>query len=248
MKKSSKLTWGPDMLLNIHGVDTYYGRAQALKGISFRIDEKEMVTILGANGSGKTTLLNTISGLLKPKAGTVEFDGKRIDTLSPDAIVRMGISQCPEGRRLFPEMTVLKNLSLGGYVRRKDRLGIEETIEEVFDLFPVLKERQSQLAGTLSGGEQQLLAIGRALMSHPKLLLLDEPSLGLAPFLVARIFEAIHGVNQRGTAICLVEQNASMALKVAQRGYVLESGEIVFSGSSEQLRNEEKVKQAYLGV
>ena len=236
------------MLLNIQGVDTYYGRAQALKGISFRINEKELIAILGANGSGKTTLLNTISGLLKPKAGTVEFEGKRIDTLSPDAIVRMGISQCPEGRRLFPVMTVLKNLSLGGYVRRKDKLGIEETMEEVFDLFPVLKERQHQLAGTLSGGEQQMLAIGRALMSYPKLLMLDEPSLGLAPLLVSRIFWAIQDINQRGTAICLVEQNASMALKVAQRGYVLESGEIVFSGSSEQLRNEEKVKQAYLGL
>jgi len=248
MKRSSRLTWGPDMLLNIQGVDTYYGRAQALKGISFRINEKELIAILGANGSGKTTLLNTISGLLKPKTGTVEFEGKRIDTLSPDAIVRMGISQCPEGRRLFPVMTVLKNLSLGGYVRRKDKLGIEETMEEVFDLFPVLKERQHQLAGTLSGGEQQMLAIGRALMSYPKLLMLDEPSLGLAPLLVSRIFRAIQDINQRGTAICLVEQNASMALKVAQRGYVLESGEIVFSGSSEQLRNEEKVKQAYLGL
>jgi branched-chain amino acid transport system ATP-binding protein len=235
------------MLLRVHEIETYYGRAQALKGISMEVATGELNTILGANGAGKTTLLRTISGLLPPRRGSVEFEGKRIEHLNPETIVRLGLSHCPEGRKLFPQMTVFKNLILGAYVRREDKKGIEETIEKVFDLFGILQERKGQLAGTLSGGEQQMLAIGRALMSSPKLLMLDEPSLGIAPLLVARIFEVIKEINRGGTTILLVEQNAAVALNIADRGYVMETGEIVLAGRAEQLLNEEKVKQAYLG-
>jgi len=236
------------MLLNLKNVDTFYGRGQALKGITLQIEEKELVTILGANGSGKTTMLNTISGLIKPRSGSVEFEGRRIDGLSTDAIVKSGISQCPEGRRLFPELTVFKNLQLGAYIHRRNPHQVKKDMDAVFELFPILHERQGQMAGTMSGGEQQMLAIGRAMMARPKLLLLDEPSLGLAPLIVSRIFEAIENINHSGTTIFLVEQNASMAINIASRGYVLENGEIVFSGNREQLQKDEKVKQAYLGV
>jgi len=236
------------MLLKLRDVETYYGTAQALKGISLEIEKGELVTILGANGAGKTTLLRTISGLIEPRRGTIEFADKKIDRLGPDDIVRLGISHCPEGRKLFPQMTVLKNLTLGAYVRIDDRQGIKETMEEVFELFPILKDRQQQLAGTLSGGEQQMLVISRALMSRPKLLMMDEPSLGLAPFLVDRIFEVIKDINQRGTTILLVEQNAAIALSIANHGYVLETGEVVLSGEAHKLLSEEKVKQAYLGL
>jgi len=236
------------MLLKMREVETYYGSAQALKGISLEIKKGELITILGANGAGKTTLLRTISGLNEPRRGWIEFEGQKIDRLSPDDIVKLGISHCPEGRKLFPQMTVFKNLTLGAYVRRGDQHGIRETMEEVFDLFPVFKERQQQLAGTLSGGEQQMLVIGRALMSKPKLLMLDEPSLGIAPLLVDRIFEVIKDINQRGTTILLVEQNAAIALSIADHGYVLETGEVVLSGEAKQLLSEEKVKQAYLGL
>ena len=236
------------MLLKMREVETYYGSAQALKGISLEIKKGELITILGANGAGKTTLLRTISGLNEPRRGWIEFEGQKIDRLSPDDIVKLGISHCPEGRKLFPQMTVFKNLTLGAYVRRGDQHGIRETMEEVFDLFPVLKERQQQLAGTLSGGEQQMLVIGRALMSKPKLLMLDEPSLGIAPLLVDRIFEVIKDINQRGTTILLVEQNAAIALSIADHGYVMETGEVVLSGEAKQLLSEEKVKQAYLGL
>ncbi len=236
------------MLLKVNNVDTYYGRAQALKRISLQIEEGELVAILGANGSGKTTLLNTISGILKPKSGEMTFDGKPIQHLKTDAIVKLGISQSPEGRRLFPGMTVLKNLLLGTFVHRKDKKGVEKELTTVFNLFPILDERKNQLAGTMSGGEQQMLAIGRALMARPRLLLLDEPSLGLAPLVVARIFEAIEDINRQGTSICLVEQNASMAIQIATRGYVLENGEIVLSGTRSELQSNEKIKQAYLGV
>jgi branched-chain amino acid transport system ATP-binding protein len=235
------------MLLRVHEIETYYGRAQALKGISMEVTPGELNTILGANGAGKTTLLRTISGLLPPRKGSVEFEGKRIEHLNPESIVRLGLSHCPEGRKLFPQMTVFKNLILGAYVRREDKKGIEETIEKVFDLFSILQERKEQLAGTLSGGEQQMLAIGRALMSSPKLLMLDEPSLGIAPLLVARIFEVIKEINRGGTTILLVEQNAAVALNIADSGYVMETGEIVLAGKAQQLLNEEKVKQAYLG-
>ena len=236
------------MLLKMREVETYYGSAQALKGISLEIKKGELITILGANGAGKTTLLRTISGLNEPRRGWIEFEGQKIDRLSPDDIVKLGISHCPEGRKLFPQMTVFKNLTLGAYVHRGDQHGIRETMEEVFGLFPVLKERQQQLAGTLSGGEQQMLVIGRALMSKPKLLMLDEPSLGIAPLLVDRIFEVIKDINQRGTTILLVEQNAAIALSIADHGYVMETGEVVLSGEAKQLLSEEKVKQAYLGL
>ena len=236
------------MLLEIKNIDTYYGRAQALEKISLDIEEKSLVAILGANGSGKSTLLNTISGILKPESGTVTFEGRKINGLSTDAIVKLGVSQCPEGRRLFPEMTVMQNLMLGAYVRRADREGVEKDVEHVCELFPVLKERSNQFAGTMSGGEQQMLAIGRALMSRPRLLLLDEPSLGLAPLVVARIFEVIQDINQAGTAICLVEQNASMAIKIASKGYVLENGKVVLAGTRQELQEDPKVRQAYLGV
>ena len=236
------------MLLKVQDIETYYGSAQALKGVSLKMEKGELISILGANGAGKTTLLRTISGLIEPKRGTIEFEGQRIDRLGAEEIVRLGISHCPEGRKLFPQMTVFKNLLLGAYVRRADQQGIQETREEIFSLFPVLKDRQGQLAGTLSGGEQQMLVISRGLMSRPKLLMLDEPSLGIAPLLVARIFEVIKDINQRGMTILLVEQNAAVALNIAHHGYVLETGEVVLSGKAQQLLSEEKVKQAYLGV
>ena len=236
------------MLLKLRDIETYYGTAQALKGISLEVEKRELIAILGANGAGKTTLLRTISGLNEPRRGTIEFEDKKIDRMSPDDIVKLGISHCPEGRKLFPQLTVLKNLTLGAYVRRGDPQGIRETIEEVFNLFPVLQARQQQLAGTLSGGEQQMLVISRGLMSKPKLLMLDEPSLGIAPLLVDRIFEVIKDINQRGTTILLVEQNAAIALSIANQGYVLETGEIVLAGEAKRLLSEEKVRQAYLGL
>lgn len=235
-------------MLKLQDVETYYGTAQALKGISLEVEEGRLIAILGANGAGKTTLLRTISGLNEPKRGTIEFEGRRINGLNPDDIVKLGISHCPEGRKLFPQMTVYKNLLLGAYIRRGDPKEIKEMMEGVFDLFPILKERQLQLAGTLSGGEQQMLVIGRGLMSKPKLLLLDEPSLGIAPLVVARLFEVIRDINQRGTTILLVEQNASIALSIADYGYVLETGEIILSGDTRQLLSDEKVKEAYLGL
>ncbi len=236
------------MLLKVEDIETFYGSAQALKGVSLAVHKGELIAILGANGAGKTTLLRTISGLNESRKGTIEFDRKKIDRMSPEEIVRLGISLCPEGRKLFPQMTVLKNLTLGAYVCRGNRQGIKDKMEEVFGLFRILRERQQQQAGTLSGGEQQMLVIGRALMSKPQLLMLDEPSLGIAPLLVARIFEAIKDINQRGTAILLVEQNAAAALEIADRGYVLETGEIILSGEAKGLLNEEKVRQAYLGL
>jgi len=236
------------MLLNLEGVHTFYGTFPALKKVSLNVGEKEIVTLLGANGAGKTTLLKTISGLLKSQSGSISFANKRIDHLLPNAIVKMGISQCPEGRKLFSEMTVLKNLRLGAFVRRQDRKGVEDSLREIFYLFPILRERAEQPAGTLSGGEQQMLAMGRALMSHPKLLLLDEPSLGLAPLVVRALFQVIQDINRQNTTIFLVEQNASRALQIAHRGYVMETGQIVLAGSSANLLNDEKVKQAYLGT
>jgi branched-chain amino acid transport system ATP-binding protein len=234
-------------MLKLTDIETYYGKAQALKGISLEVKQGDLVTILGANGAGKTTLLRTITGLQAPKKGTIAFEGRRIDGMSPDDIVQLGISHCPEGRKLFAQMTVLKNLMLGSYVRREDRAGIQESLAEVFDLFPILKDRQHQLAGTLSGGEQQMLVISRALMSKPKLLLLDETSLGIAPLVVDRIFEVIKNINQKGTTIVVVEQNAHIALEVAHYGYVLETGEIMFSGPARDLLADERVKEAYLG-
>lgn len=236
------------MLLKVLDIATYYGSSQALKGVSLRVVKGELISILGANGAGKTTLLRTISGLIAPRRGIIEFEGRRIDRLEAEEVVRLGISHCPEGRKLFPQMPVFKNLLLGAYVRGNDSQGIQATMEEIFELFPVLKKRRQQLAGTLSGGEQQMLVISRGLMSKPKLLMLDEPSLGIAPLLSERIFAVIKDINQRGMTMLLVEQNAAVALNIAHHGYVLETGEIVLSGEAHQLLNEEKVKQAYLGV
>jgi len=235
-------------VLSIEGLKTAYGNFLALKDVSLQVKGGEIVTLLGANGAGKTTLLKTISGILKPSAGSISFEGLRIDPFRPNAIVRLGLAHCPEGRHLFPDMPVWKNLRLGAFSRRREKKGVEDSLAEIYQLFPILAERTNQLAGTLSGGEQQMLAMGRALMSNPRLLLLDEPSLGLAPLVVRALFHIIGDVNRRGKTIFLVEQNASRALQVAHRGYVMETGQIVLSGSSASLLNDEKVKQAYLGT
>jgi branched-chain amino acid transport system ATP-binding protein len=232
------------MLLNVEDIRVAYGGIEALRGISFDVDEGEIVTLLGANGAGKTTTLRTVSGLLHPLSGSVTFDGTRIDTLPAHLMVRMGIGHVPEGRRIFARMSVRENLQMGAYHRRDD-LGPD--IDRVFDLFPVLRERSGQEGGTLSGGEQQMLAIGRALMSRPRLLLLDEPSMGLAPMIVSRIFEIIREINTQGTTILLVEQNAAQALRLASRGYVLETGEIVMSDDAQTMLNDDRIRAAYLG-
>lgn len=233
-------------MLKINEIDVFYGNIQALKGVSLNVDEGEIVTLIGANGAGKTTLLQTISGLIKPKKGTIEYMGKEIQGRPAQQIVRNGISHVPEGRRVFANMTVEENLDLGAFLR-KDTKEIKKDLEKVYELFPRLYERKKQQAGTLSGGEQQMLAIGRALMSKPKLLLLDEPSMGLAPLLVKTIFEIIEEINQNGTTILLVEQNAHMALSVAQRAYVIETGRVVVSGTSEELQQSAQIREAYLG-
>ena len=231
-------------LLELNDVHVKYGAIEALKGISLEVAEGEIVTLLGANGAGKTTTLRTISGLLRPVSGEVRLRGERIDTVPAHEIVRHGISQSPEGRRVFASMTVLENLQMGAYQRRDD---LTADLERVFGLFPILAERRKQQGGTLSGGEQQMLAIGRALMSNPKLLLLDEPSLGLAPLIVQKIFEIIKEINQQGTTVLLVEQNAVQALKLAHRGYVIETGSIVMSAPAKDLLADPRVRAAYLG-
>jgi len=236
------------MLLNVDGIHTFYGAFEALRGVSLEVDAGEVVTLLGANGAGKSTLLRTISSLIRPSRGSIRYNGERIDGIPPDTIVKLGISQCPEGRMLFPEMPVFKNLELGAYVRKKDRGLVERLRQEVFDLFPIVRERRKQAAGTLSGGEQQMLAIGRALMSGPKLLMLDEPSLGLAPLVVMNIMDALVRIKERGTSILLVEQNAAESLRIASRGYVLETGAVVLADKGESLMRNEKVKQSYLGA
>jgi branched-chain amino acid transport system ATP-binding protein len=233
-------------LLEIDALNVFYGAIHALKGISFFIKKGEIVTLIGANGAGKSTTINTISGLFKPKQGRIIFEGKRIDKMLTHKIVELGISQAPEGRKIFPNLTTLENLELGAFCR-KDKKKINQDIEKTFALFPRLKERMKQNAGTLSGGEQQMLAIGRALMSDPKLLLLDEPSLGLAPILVKSIFDTIQEINHHGTTILLVEQNARMALQIAHRGYVLETGRIVLEDLAQNLLTNQQVKEAYLG-
>ena len=234
------------MLLELDNVRTYYGNIRALKGISIEVNEGEIVCLIGGNGAGKSTTLMTISGVLTPEEGDVVYQGQSIVSLRPDNIVQMGICQVPEGRMIFPLLTVMENLDLGAYLR-KDQDGIKADIERVFELFPILRERTKQAGGTLSGGEQQMLAIGRALMARPKLLLLDEPSLGLAPILVDAIFDIIRQINDQGTTILLVEQNAQLALQFSHRGYVLETGEITLADTSEALRTNEQVKKAYLG-
>lgn len=235
-------------LLELIDVQTYYGNIQALKDITIAVEEGEIITLIGANGAGKSTTLMSISGIVPPRAGEILFMGRRIDGVRPNDIVALGISQVPEGRRIFPYLTVTENLDMGAFLR-KDKAGVRKDMEHVFELFPILAERRNQPGGTLSGGEQQMLAISRALMARPRLLLLDEPSLGLAPIYVRLIFDIIRRINREdGTTIFLVEQNANMALKVAHRGYVMETGRIVMADTAENLRNDEGVKRAYLGM
>jgi len=232
-------------LLEVKNLSVFYGGIQALKGISFGIRKGEIVTLIGANGAGKSTTLRAISGLLKPKEGEILLEGQSLN-IPPHEVVKKGISHAPEGRKIFSNLTVRENLELGAYLR-KDKAGIKQDMERVFELFPRLKERFKQNAGTLSGGEQQMLAIGRALMSSPRILLLDEPSLGLAPLLVKAIFEVIKEINAKGTTVLLVEQNANLALRIAHRGYVMETGKITLSDSAKNLLANEEVKKAYLG-
>ncbi|HEV2251478.1 MAG TPA: ABC transporter ATP-binding protein [Candidatus Limnocylindria bacterium] len=234
-------------LLELAGVDALYGRVRALRGVTINVDQGEVVALIGSNGAGKTTTLRTISGLMHPPSGTITFAGKDISRMPAHDIVGLGICQSPEGRRLFPRMQVIDNLRMGAFLRN-DRDGIQKDMERVFALFPRLKERTTQLAGTLSGGEQQMLAIGRALMSKPKLLMLDEPSLGLAPILVETIFQIVREINAQGIPILLVEQNAHKALEVAHRAYVLETGTIVKTGSGKELLDSPDVQRAYLGI
>jgi len=233
-------------MLKIKDIDVFYGNIQALHGVSLEVNEGEIVTLIGANGAGKSTLLKTISGLLKPKKGSIEYIGSNIDGKAAQSIVKLGISHVPEGRRVFANMTVEENLELGAYLRN-DRAGIKKDMEHVYELFPRLLERLKQQSGTLSGGEQQMLAMGRALMSKPKLIILDEPSMGLAPLMVKNIFNIIEMVNKEGVTVLLVEQNANMALSVADRAYVLETGKIVLAGTAKELQESEEVKAAYLG-
>jgi branched-chain amino acid transport system ATP-binding protein len=233
-------------VLVVEDVHTYYGSIQALKGVSLEVHPGELVTLLGANGAGKSTTLRSINGLTRPRGGRILFDGQDITHLSPHRIVALGVAQSPEGRRLFPRMSVLENLEMGAF-QRDDKQEIGKDLDHVYGLFPRLHERRSQRAGTLSGGEQQMVAMGRALMARPKLLLLDEPSMGLAPIFVERIFEIIVEINKQGTPILLVEQNALMALDVAQRGYVLETGRIALADSARALRENEQVRKTYLG-
>jgi len=234
------------MMLEINNIDVYYGVIHALKNVSLRVDEGEIVTLIGANGAGKTTTLKTITGLIQPKNGSIYFEGKRIDGLDAQDIVKIGISHVPEGRRVFQDMTVMENLELGAFLR-KDKNGIKKDLEAIYARFPVLKDRSKQRAGTLSGGEQQMLVIGRALLSRPKLLLMDEPSMGLAPLLVHEIFSIIKEINNNGTTILLVEQNANMALSIAHRAYVLEIGSITLEGPGKTLLQSEEIRKAYLG-
>jgi branched-chain amino acid transport system ATP-binding protein len=234
-------------LLELSGIDVFYGRVQAVRGASLEVDAGEIVALIGSNGAGKTTTLRTISGLLHPAQGTIKFNGKDITHMEPQKIVNLGICQSPEGRRLFPRMSVLDNLRMGAYTRR-NAVEIKKDMDRVFELFPRLKERMNQIAGTLSGGEQQMCAMGRALMASPKLLMLDEPSLGLAPILVETIFDIVREINSRGIPVLLVEQNANKALEVANRGYVLETGNIVKTGTGKELLESEDVQRAYLGM
>ncbi|MBS6749075.1 MAG: ABC transporter ATP-binding protein [Firmicutes bacterium] len=234
-----------EQILKVENINVYYGAIHAIKGVSFHVDEGEIVTLIGANGAGKSTTLQTISGLLRSRTGSIEFCGENISKLPPHKIVEKGLAQVPEGRRIFLQMSVQENLDMGAYTQ--SGAGVGENIERVFEQFPRLKERRRQIAGTLSGGEQQMLAIGRALMSRPKLLMLDEPSMGLAPILVEQIFEIIQSLHKSGTTILLVEQNAQMALSVADRAYVMETGAISLSGTGRELAESDQVKKAYLG-
>jgi branched-chain amino acid transport system ATP-binding protein len=239
-------TNGAGAMLELDNVHVYYGSIHALKGVTLKVEPGKIVTLLGANGAGKSTTLRTISGLLRPRKGSVRFEGQEITKRSAQAIVKAGIAQSPEGRQLFGRMTVLENLEMGAF-QRTDRDGVQADIERIYELFPRLAERRSQKAGTLSGGEQQMCAIGRALLARPRLLLLDEPSMGLAPVLVERIFEVIQDINKQGTTVLLVEQNAAMALEIAHDGYVLETGRVALADSAPALRANERVRASYLG-
>ena len=233
-------------LLQVNDIQTFYGAIQALKGITIEVREGEIVTLIGSNGAGKSTTLRSISGIVPPKVGTIVFEGREIQEMAGHEVAAIGIAQSPEGRRIFPRMTVRETLEMGAFTRKDDE--IEQDITRVFDLFPRLKEREKQKGGTMSGGEQQMLAMGRALMARPKLLLLDEPSLGLAPVIVDKIYEIVREINDQGTTILLVEQNANYALDVSTRGYVLETGTIALTDSSDKLRNDPRVQDAYLGT
>lgn len=233
-------------MLEIKDLEVYYGMIQAIKGVSFEVSEGEVIALIGANGAGKTTILHTVTGLLEAKKGSVIFDGKDITKIPAHKIVSMGMAHVPEGRRVFANLSVLQNLKMGAYTR-KDKAEIEETLKSVYKRFPRLEERQNQLAGTLSGGEQQMLAMGRALMSHPRIILMDEPSMGLSPIFVNEIFDIIKEVSASGTTVLLVEQNAKKALSIADRAYVLETGNIVLEGKADELLNNDSIKKAYLG-
>ena len=235
-------------LLEVSRVHTFYGNIEALKGVSIEVEEGEIVTLIGSNGAGKSTMLRSISGLTPPREGSIRFDGKEIGETPPQDVVQLGISHAPEGRHCFPRMTARENLDLGAYLRKDTDGGVERDLERVYELFPRLKEREKQKAGTMSGGEQQMLAIGRALMARPKLLMLDEPSMGIAPILVQRIYETIAEINRQGVAILLVEQNANYALDVSRRGYVLETGTVALTDTSDSLRQNPDVQRAYLGT
>lgn len=233
-------------MLTIKDLEVYYGVIQAIKGVSFEVNQGEVIALIGANGAGKTTILHTITGLLAPKNGSVVFEGKELTKMPAHKIVSLGMAHVPEGRRVFADLSVYENLRMGAYTR-KDRNEIEETLEKVYQRFPRLKERRNQMAGTLSGGEQQMLAMGRALMSRPRIILMDEPSMGLSPIFVNEIFDIIQEVSKGGTTVLLVEQNAKKALSIADRAYVLETGKITLSGDAKELMNDESVKKAYLG-
>ncbi len=234
-------------MLELKDVHTYYGNIHALKGVSLKVEQGEIVTLIGSNGAGKSTTLRTIQGINRPRSGTILLEGEELEKLPPHEIARRGVAQSPEGRMIFPQMTVMENLEMGAYAR-KDKTGLSSDLERVYSLFPRLKERVNQRGGTLSGGEQQMLAMGRALMARPRILLLDEPSMGLSPILVELIFETIQTINKEGTTILLVEQNALMALSIASRGYVIQTGEILLTDSAENLRKNEMVQKSYLGI
>ena len=235
-----------EALLDVKDIHVFYGNIEAVKGMSFHVDKGEIVSLIGANGAGKTTTLRTVSGLLRPGEGSIFYEGQRIDLLPAHEIVGMGVAQSPEGRRIFPRMSVRENLDMGAFIRR-DPAGQREDMDRIMDLFPILKERARQAAGTLSGGEQQMLAMGRALMARPRLLLLDEPSMGLAPIVVQTIFDTIRDINDQGMTVLLVEQNAAQALSLAHRGYVIETGKIVLEDEARALLENEQVRKAYLG-
>jgi branched-chain amino acid transport system ATP-binding protein len=247
MSEQAVVTNGKTPVLQVEGIHTYYGAIEALKGITLEVHEGEIVTLIGSNGAGKTTTLRSISGIVPPRTGRIIFRGEEIQGLAGHEVASIGIAHWPEGRRIFPRMTVLENLEMGAFTR-KDTKSIRDDVERVYSLFPRLRERAKQKGGTMSGGEQQMLAMGRALMAHPKLLLLDEPSLGLAPVIVDKIYEIIREINEQGTTILLVEQNANYALDVSARGYVLETGSVALADNSDALRNDERVQAAYLGA